>query len=70
MTSISVSQQELSGVAVELWSCHSLHRAWDILKPGLSPERGGAVVYPVEHTRLTASKVLSVFLQCLIVKPH
>lgn len=36
MTSICVCQQELSEVAVELWSCHSLHRVWVILNPGVS----------------------------------
>lgn len=34
MTSISVCQSELSGVAVEMWS---LHWVWVILNPGVSP---------------------------------
>lgn len=79
MTSISVCQQELSEVAVELWSCHSLPRVWVILTLLCPPEHRGAVVCPVEHIWVTANKVLSFksclclgsfFLQCLIVKPH
>lgn len=79
MTSISVCQQELSELAVELWSCQSSPRVWVILNPG------GAVMCPVEHIRVTANKVLSfksclcwavfscsfiVKLGSLIVKPH
>lgn len=79
MTSISVCQPELSvcqlncGPAIPYIECGSF---WTLV---CFPEHGGAVVYPVEHIKVTASKVLS-FKSCLcqavfscsvlIVKPH